>query len=144
MIYHHLGPACRINVQDDHAVNVWAGSKNLYRESVAGAVRNSLSSLDDRWAFELHQYLANSGRSVLLYGLSKDAEGNMPLSMGDVTAGFGQALMLGTTVTSPQRVQLGVSILTAFAVYVSQGGDPREIDMVGIARQIQELQLPVE
>ena len=51
--------------------------------------------------------------------------------------------MLGARVSSRERVQLGVSVLTAFALSLSQGADPVAIRMADLGQRIRELDLPV-
>ena len=68
---------------------------------------------------------------------------DLSVSVGDFRAPFGQGLMLGARVSSRDRVQLGVSVLTAFALSLSQGADPVAIRMADLGARIRELDLPV-
>lgn len=136
-------PACRLSIENDLDVSVWMSTQDFDAQVVGRCVRSALEKLDGRWAFELHQFLANGGNGMVLYRLNRDLRGSMPVTMGDARGPFGQGLLLGTLVSSESRVQLGVSMLTAFAVSISQGDDPRAICLSDLGARIRELQLPV-
>lgn len=135
--------ACTISIGDDEDIAIWTATRDFDAGVVGECVRSALQKLDGHWAFELHQYLANGGNAMLLYRLNMDRRGEMPLSMGDAAGPFGRGLMLGTMVSSESRVQLGVSMLTAFVVAISQGADPRRLGIDDLGKQIRDLQLPV-
>jgi len=135
--------ACRIMIDDDQDVAVWTATRDFDAEVLGRCVRTALQKLDGRWAFELHQFLANGGNGSVLYRLNRDLKGSMPLTMGDASGPFGHGLLLSTLVSSEARVQLGVSMLTAFAVSISQGDDPNRLCLDDLGKRIRELQLPV-
>ena len=137
-------PACQIDIESEPPVRVWVSGKGIVAPARVGeCVRASLGRLEGEWAYELHQYLANSGNAALLYRLDCGEGQPLAVSVGDFRAPFGQGLMLGARVSSRERVQLGVSVLTAFALSLSQGTDPVAICMADLGQRIRELDLPV-
>ncbi len=135
--------ACNIAIEDDLDVRIWSATRDFEPTTISTCIRSALGRLEGHWTYELHQFLANSGNEALLYRLNQDANGAMPLSMGAASGPFGHGLLLETAVSSDERIQLGISMLTAFAVTISQGTDPRDVSIETLGRQIRDLQLPV-
>jgi len=146
MLYQTITPTCALQVADDADVAVWCGTQGLDRKLVRSSICKTLGVLDGEWTFELHQFLANSGLSVLLFGLQQNpkADGSMPLSLGSIRGSFGEGMVLGTTVTSEDRIQFGISVLTAFAVHLTVGTEPEAVDMQAVAERMSSLELPLD
>lgn len=138
-------PACELlSDGDDAVVRVFASAVDLDTGQVGRCVRASLQPLCGHWAHELHQYLANSGNSLLLYRIALNGTDEaMPIQWGSMEGHFGHGVLMGTEVSSAGRIQLGVSVLTSFALSVSQGADPCAITPQSLGRRIRELGLPV-
>lgn len=138
-----VAAACQITAPDAPSIPVWAESRGLRSSLATRCVRASLSRLDGEWAWELHQFLANSGQGSLLYRISGDPTRPLSIGMGDFRAPFGRGLAVSVSVSSAERAQLGASLLTAFMVVVSQGADPAGLRMAQLADAVKELDLPV-
>jgi hypothetical protein len=137
-------PACALTSDDDESrVRVCTSALHLDHAHLGRCVRTCLRRLDPRWVHELHQYLANSGASMLLYHVAVTGDGTMPVHMATMEGAFGHGLLVGTVVSTTDRVQLGVSVLTSFALDVSQGIAPTAITPRHIGTRIRELGLPV-
>ncbi len=143
MTTERITPACNICIEDDLDVGIWTATRDFEPRRISDCIRSALEHLEGHWAYELHQFLANSGNTAMLYRLNQDEDGAMPLSMGAARGPFGHGLLLETAVSSGERIQLGISMLTAFAVTLSQGTDPHDVRVEDLGQQIRNLQLPV-